>query len=47
MSGANEFLPLECPVRDTRAGQSSLKRNYTKFTRFHIFQARDLSDSLK
>ena len=47
VSGTSEFLPLEPPVRVTGAGKSSLRRNYTKLTRLHIFEGRDLSDGLK
>ena len=47
MSGTSGFLPLEPPVRVTGAGKSSLRRNYAKLVRLHIFKGRDLGDSLK
>ena len=47
MSGTSEFLPLEPPVRVTGAGKSSLRGNYAKLRRLHIFQARELGDGLK
>ena len=47
VSGTSEFLPLEPPVRDTGAGKSSLRRNYAKLTRLHIFKGRVLGDGFK
>ena len=47
VSGTSEFLPLQPPVPDTRGGRSSLKSNYAKFIRLHIFEVRDLGDALK
>ena len=47
MSGTSEFLPLEPPVPVTGAGKSSLERNHAKLRRLHIFEGRDLGDSLK
>ena len=47
VSETSECLPLEPPVPVTRAGKSSLGENHTKFIRFYVFQARDLSDTLK